>query len=38
MSRQIAAQSLGGRLTARNVEGGAEFTLFTPLASPPARG
>ena len=32
MSRQIAEQSLGGRLEARNVEGGAELTLITPLA------
>jgi signal transduction histidine kinase len=32
MSRQIAERSLGGRLEAKNVEGGAEFALFTPLA------
>jgi len=32
MSRQIAEKSLGGRLEARNAEGGAEFTVLTPLA------
>jgi PAS domain S-box-containing protein len=32
MSRQIAERSLGGRLEATNVDGGAEFALFTPLA------
>ena len=30
---QIAVQSFGGRLEARNVDGGAEFTMWTPLAS-----
>jgi PAS domain S-box-containing protein len=34
MSRQIAEKSLGGRIEARNVEGGAEFTVLTPLAVP----
>jgi PAS domain S-box-containing protein len=33
MSRQIVQQSIGGRLEVGNVEGGAEFTLLTPLAS-----
>lgn len=32
MSRQIAEQSLGGRLDFSNVADGTEFTLFTPLA------
>jgi PAS domain S-box-containing protein len=32
MSRQIVEKSLGGRLEAKNVEGGAEFTVLTPLA------
>jgi signal transduction histidine kinase len=32
MSRQIIEQSLGGRLEARNVEGGAELTISTPVA------
>ncbi len=31
MSRQIVEQSLGGRLTARNVEGGAEMTVLSAL-------
>jgi PAS domain S-box-containing protein len=31
MSRQIAEQSLGGRLEVRNVDGGAEFTVIAPL-------
>ena len=35
MSRQIAEQSLGGRLEGTNVDGGAEFTLLTPLADGP---
>lgn len=35
MSRQLAEQSLGGRLEGTNVEGGAEFTLLTPLADVP---
>ena len=32
MSLQIVEQSLGGRLEARNVDGGAEFTVLVPLA------
>ena len=32
MSRQIVEQSFGGRLEARNVDGGAEFAVLTPLA------
>jgi signal transduction histidine kinase len=32
ISRQIAERSMGGRLEASNVEGGAEFRLFIPLA------
>jgi signal transduction histidine kinase len=32
MSRQIAEKSLGGRIEARNVGDGAEFTVLTPLA------
>ena len=32
MSRQIVEQSMGGRLTARNVDGGAEFRVLIPLA------
>jgi PAS domain S-box-containing protein len=35
MSRQIAEKSLSGRLEARNVDGGAEFTVLTPLAVAP---
>jgi PAS domain S-box-containing protein len=35
MSRQIVERSLGGRIEARNVEGGAELSVFVPLA--PAR-
>jgi signal transduction histidine kinase len=31
MSRQIVEQSLGGRIEARNVDGGAEFEVLTPL-------
>ena len=31
LSRQLAEKSLGGRLEVRNVEGGAEFALLTPL-------
>lgn len=33
MSKQIVERSLGGRLEVRNVEGGAEFTVLTPLAA-----
>ena len=32
MSRQIVEQSLGGSLRARNIEGGAEFVVISPLA------
>jgi signal transduction histidine kinase len=32
MSRQIVEQSMGGRLEARNLEGGAEFTVLVPRA------
>ena len=32
MSRQIVERSFGGRLEARNVDGGAELTALTPLA------
>lgn len=35
MSRQIVERSLGGRIEFRNVEGGAEFTVRTPLAPAP---
>jgi signal transduction histidine kinase len=35
MSRQIVEQSMGGRLEARNVEGGAELTVLVPLAPAP---
>lgn len=31
MSKMIIENSMGGRLSARNVEAGAEFTLLTPL-------
>ncbi len=36
MSRQIVERSLGGRLDFANVEGGAEFTVVTPLAAEPS--
>jgi len=32
MSRQIVERSMGGRIEVRNVDGGAEFDLLTPLA------
>ena len=32
MSRQIIERSMGGRITARNIEGGAEFLVSVPLA------
>jgi signal transduction histidine kinase len=32
MSKQIIEESMGGRISARNVEGGAEFTVLVPLA------
>ncbi len=35
MSRQIVERSMGGRLEVRNVEGGAEFSVLTPLLSRP---
>jgi PAS domain S-box-containing protein len=33
MSRQIVEQSLGGRIAVRNVAGGAEFDVLTPMAA-----
>jgi signal transduction histidine kinase len=36
LSRQIVERSLGGRLEVRNVAGGAEVTILTPLAPPTA--
>ncbi|MFO0588341.1 MAG: PAS domain-containing sensor histidine kinase [Polyangiaceae bacterium] len=38
MSRQIIERSFGGRIVARNVPGGAEFTLEMPLTPPESRG
>lgn len=35
MSRQIVERSLGGRLEVRNVDGGAEFAVITPIAETP---
>jgi signal transduction histidine kinase len=32
MSRQIIEESMGGRISARNIEGGAEFTVCVPVA------
>jgi signal transduction histidine kinase len=36
MSRKIVQESMGGTLLARNVEGGAELDVLTPLTRDPA--